>query len=74
MPTSKPEPSLREAVALAHKIVAISDNELPSLMGEMIYKRELFRTVSALNDLAGYPEHRPTAVKALDKMQLWCAG
>ena len=75
MPLSKPQPSLSEAVILARKIAAIPESKLPAVVGEMMYKRELFRTVSALNDLASdHPEHRLTAIRALDRMQLWCGG
>ena len=72
---SRSKPSVREAALLAQKIAEMPDRHLPLVMGEMMYKRELFRTASALNDLVSdYPEHRPAAVKALDKMQLWCGG
>jgi hypothetical protein len=75
MAVTKPQPSLREAIVLAHKIAAMPESKIPAVMGEMMYKRELFRTVSALDDLiSDHPEHRSTAVKALDKMRLWCGG
>jgi hypothetical protein len=72
--TSKPPPSTNDAVRLARKIAETPARELPAAIGEMMFKRDLYRTVTALDDLIDHPEHRQVAVRALEKLGLWCGG
>jgi hypothetical protein len=75
MPISKLPLSDKQAVLVAQRIAALPERKIPSLVGEMMYKRDLYRTVSALDDLiAKNSEHRALAIKALSKLQLWCGG
>ena len=75
MSVTRPQPSLGETIYLARRIAEMPESQIPQAIGEMMYRRELFRTVSALDDLVRErPEYGPVAVKALRKMQLWRAG
>lgn len=75
MPISKLPLSDKQAVLVAQRIAALPEPKIPALVGEMMYKRDLYRTVSALDDLiAKNSEHRALAIKALSKLQLWCGG
>lgn len=75
MPISKLPLSDKQAVLVAQTIAGLPEPKIPALVGEMMYKRDLFRTVSALDDLiAKNGEHRAIAIKALSKLQLWCGG
>jgi hypothetical protein len=75
MPIPKNPLSHREAVHLAHKIVEIPQGEVPGAIQRMIKGRELFRTVSALDDLLmDHPQYKQIATKALGKIGLWNAG
>jgi hypothetical protein len=65
----------RQAKMAAEMIATLPEGDIPALVQEMMYKRHLYRTVSALDDLiAENGEHRAIAVKALTKLQLWCGG
>jgi hypothetical protein len=73
--TSEPPPSTNDAVRLARKIAETPTRELPAAIGEMMFKRDLYRTVTALDDLiTDHPEHRQVAVRALERLGLWCGG
>ena len=75
MPISKLPLSDKQAVMAAQTIAALPEREIPAMVGEMMYKRDLYRTVSALDDLiARNGEHRALAIKAPTKLQLWCGG
>jgi hypothetical protein len=64
-----------QAKRAAEMIVTLPEGDIPALVQEMMYKRDLFRTVSALDDLiAENGEHRAIAVRALTKLRLWCGG
>jgi hypothetical protein len=75
MPVSKDVISTAEAVRLAHTIAGMPRGEVPGAVRKMIQNRELYRTVSALDDLlSDYPHEKPIAARALDKLGLWNAG
>ena len=75
MPVPNTPLSQAESVRLAHKIGDIPRGEVPGAIRRMIRDRELYRTVSALDDLLiDHPQHRLVAAKALEKIGLWNAG
>jgi len=75
MPARKIPFSQSEALRLAQKIAEIPKGEVPDTIRRMIWGRELYRTVSALDDLLiDYPQHGLVAAKALKKIGLWDAG
>ena len=66
------ETSVDETLDLARTIVAMRPSQLVLKIQEMMLKRELSETVSALNSLVlDHPNHKQIAAEALSKMGLW---
>lgn len=75
MRTATSETSVEEAVDLAKTIVAMRPSQVVLTIQDMMFKRELSKTVSALNALVlEHPDHKPVATEALAKMGLWLDG
>ena len=66
------DPSVDEAVTIARRIVSIPPGEVAESIRFMLKKRQLSTAVRGLNSLVlDYPQHRPIAQKALDRLGLW---
>jgi hypothetical protein len=64
-----------EAVKLAKKIASMPWDEVPETLRRMLRKRQLYRTVRALDQLLiDHPQHKTLAAKALNKIGLWHGG
>lgn len=75
MPIPKEPLSKSEAVRLAKKIVDLPRGEIPRAIQQMLQHRELYRTVSALDDLLiDHPQHKHVAAQALERIGLWNTG
>jgi hypothetical protein len=64
--------TVEEGVDLAESIAGMRPSQVVLTIQDLMFKRELSRTVSALNTLVlEHPTHRAVAAKALAKMGLW---
>ncbi|HEY7748406.1 MAG TPA: hypothetical protein VH933_07000 [Aestuariivirgaceae bacterium] len=66
------ETSVDDTIELAKAIVAMRPSQVVLTIQDMMFKRELSQTVSALNTLVlDNPAHKQVAAQALAKMGLW---
>jgi hypothetical protein len=64
--------SVDEAVDLAQTIASMRPSQIVLTIQDLMFRRELSSTVSALNSLVlEHPDHRAIAAEALAKMGLW---
>jgi hypothetical protein len=64
--------NIEEGVDLAEAIAGMRPSQVVHTIQDLMFKRQLSRTVSALNELVlEHPDHRAIAAKALAKMGLW---